>query len=122
MNEPVLLKKIERKYELLVPKVKRRQGIIELKKGEEVVIACPGPNNYLKQTMEDTVSTSCLNGTSLAAGSTVVDTKNAECAQPVLADIIDKHITCAYGKYYGIGFRVCRSDNYLPDCGKHLKN
>lgn len=108
-NQPIMLKKMGKDYTLLIPSVKRRQGIIELNKGEELVLACPGKNNYLKEVKKEAVQTNCVSDTKLSANGSnaVFDTKSAGCAQPVQAVVKNSTERCAQvGKIYQIGFEV----------------
>lgn len=104
-----MLKKVGNEYNLVIPSVKRRQGIIELNKGEELVLACPGKKNFLKETKKETIQTNCVSDTKLSVtgSNSVFTTKTASCAQPVEAVVKNSTERCAQvGKIYQIGFEV----------------
>lgn len=110
-NAPLLLKHHDNKNSLIFPKLQRRNGLIELNKNEEIILACPGKNNYLLQIggkAKDT-STSCISGTDLYSNisKTRLSLQKISCAQPVEGEVIITSGRCAQiGKIYEIGFQV----------------
>lgn len=113
-----MLKKTGKDYSLIIPSVKRRQGIIELNKGEELVLACPGKKNFLKEVKKETVETSCVSDTkfSVNGSNAVFTTKSASCDKPVEAVVKNSTERCAQvGKIYQIGFEVRNSPNHVME-------
>lgn len=100
---------MQKNYTLLIPKVKNQQGFIELDKGEEVILACPGKGNYLKEVKQDKVKTNCISDTKFSVNNsnTIFNTKNAECAESSRADVKNTGTRCAQvGTIFEIGFEV----------------
>ena len=109
-NQPLYLKKSGSSYAVTEPKVKNRQGVIELNTNEEIVLACPGKNNYLVETKKPLVSSYCVRNTTLSVDGKnkgTVNSQNAGCATPVQAEVRVTSTRCSQiGKLYEIGFEV----------------
>lgn len=111
-NEPIFLKKESNAYTLAVPTVKQKHGVVELDRGENLVLACPGKGNYILETKHQTDSASCVRDTKFMTNDSKreLEISQAGCALPVEAVIKDTRKSCAsIGHLFEIGFEVCIS-------------
>lgn len=106
-NQPLMLKKVGSSHSLIIPKVKGREGLLELQKGEQLILACPGQGNQLSQTRKSSSTSSCLHDNELAIGDIAIRSVDAQCVRPINADVIPLKTKCGTdGDLYEIGFQV----------------
>ncbi|XP_065212829.1 uncharacterized protein LOC135840304 [Planococcus citri] len=110
-NQPIILTKQNKSYALLIPKAQGNKGFVELEKGDNIKLVCPGDKNRLRDTKTTSVDTKCQKDkefTSNAnnnAGSFAI--KDALCDLPPKPDVKDTKTRCSQtGKLYEIGFQA----------------
>lgn len=111
-NQPIILTQQNKSYELLIPKVQGNKGFVELSKGDNIKLVCPGDKNRLRDTKTTSVDSKCqkdkefTSNANSNAGSFAI--KDALCELPPKPDIKDTKTRCSQtGKLYEIGFQVC---------------
>ncbi|KAK9502026.1 hypothetical protein O3M35_012636 [Rhynocoris fuscipes] len=107
-NEPLLLIKHEGKqYRLAMPETKGKEGFIQLKFGQEIVMACPGARNYMNETKKEINRAHCKSGRMLTIQEQEYESEVLDCFGRAGAMIRRTENKCHKGKgtLLEIGFK-----------------
>lgn len=118
-NQPIILTKQNASYTLLIPKVQGKKGILELSKGENIKLVCPGDKNRLRDLKTMSADSSCQRDKHFTSNVNTNNNasfaiKDAACDLPPKPDVKDTKTRCLQtGKLYEIGFQVSFSHTAL---------
>nr|QHB21524.1 venom nuclease 1 [Platymeris rhadamanthus] len=107
-NEPLLLIRDEGKmYRLAMPEAKGKEGFIQLRSGQEIVMACPGRRNFMNETKQELNHARCITGHLLTIKEREFESKYLDCFERAGANIRRTEKKCYKGKgtVLEIGFK-----------------
>jgi len=108
-NEPLFLQQRGKSLEIKRPSPSSgKDSSIDLKTGEEILIACPNKKNFIETIKEPETVAKCVSGSTLSIGGKPVDSKTLDCHSRADSDVVKTDRTCANGKgtIFEIGFKV----------------
>ncbi|BES96769.1 Endonuclease_NS [Nesidiocoris tenuis] len=109
-NEPVFLTENSKKQlEILRPSPSEgKDSTLDLKTGQEIVVACPSDKNNNVVSKETFAVAKCESGSTLVINGAKVDSKELDCKSKAESNVIKTDRKCANGKgtVLEIGFKV----------------
>uniref|UniRef100_A0AB38ZEK6 Venom nuclease 1 n=1 Tax=Oncocephalus sp. TaxID=2944721 RepID=A0AB38ZEK6_9HEMI len=107
-NEPLfLIRNAGTAYRLALPETKGNDGYIQLKSGQEILISCPGRNNFMNETRQEINHALCKSGRLLAINGREFESEQLDCHGRAGAMIRRTERKCYKGKgtILEIGFK-----------------
>lgn len=107
-HEPLYFIQNGNHLDLLMPHMVGEDGVMVLKEGQQLVLACPGKNNRLTATGAEATLSKCAGGIMLNIEDKQFPTYQLECESPVqsMLQITSEQCGCSRGIELRIGFQV----------------